>query len=80
MKSKLFKINKKDIFRGLGIAASAALTYMFALMCTGIIPDMGMVKGTLAVFAGSGGSYILKNFFTNSNDEFFKKESGDDNK
>jgi ABC-type uncharacterized transport system permease subunit len=80
MKSKLFRINKKDILRGFGIAASAALTYLFALMCTGIVPDMGMIKGTASVFVGSGGSYILKNFFTNSNDQFFKKESGDDNK
>jgi len=74
MKSTFLRLNKKDILRGLGIAASAALTYLFALMCTGIVPDMGMIKGTASVFVGSGGSYILKNLFTNSNDDFGKKE------
>ena len=76
MKSLLFRINKKDILRGLGLAVSAALTYLFALMCTGSVPDIGMLKSTAAVFVGSGGSYILKNLFTNSSDEFGRPENG----
>ena len=43
-------------------------------MISGHVPDMGLMKSVASVFGGSFGSYALKNFFTNSNDEFMKSE------
>lgn len=78
MKSRFLRINKKDVCRGLGIAAGAALTFIFTQMCTGAVPDAPMMKSAAAVFGGSGGMYILKNLFTNSHDKFGKRERPDE--
>jgi hypothetical protein len=64
----------KDILRALGIALGSAAVYLFSLMSSGIIPTVDILKSTVAVFVGSAGSYILKNLFTNSYDEFLKTE------
>lgn len=78
MKSHFLKLNIKDIKRGVGLSFTAAFTYLLALMVAGKMPDAEILKSTLAVLLGSGGSYILKNFLTNSNDEFLKDEKGRD--
>ena len=74
MKSMLFRLNRKDILRGIGLAITTAGTYLFSVMISGHVPDMGLMKSVASVFGGSFGSYALKNFFTNSNDEFMKSE------
>ena len=74
MKSLFWKLNRKDIRRALGLSLSAALTYMFTQMCLGTIPNMELLKQAGAVFGGTGGLYVLKNLFTNSDDEFLKRE------
>lgn len=77
MKSPFGKLNRKDIRRAFGLAIPAALTYVFTQMCLGSVPNMEMLKQAGAVFGGTGGMYILKNLFTNSRDEFYKKERHD---
>ncbi len=74
IKSQFLKINLKDLRRGIGIAIGTAGTYLFGIMITGVVPTMGMMKSTAMVFLGSCGSYLVKNFFTNSSDEFLKRE------
>lgn len=74
MKSLFGKLNRKDIRRAFGLAIPAALTYMFTQMCMGTVPNMELLKQAGAVFGGTGGMYILKNIFTNSRDEFGKRE------
>jgi hypothetical protein len=76
MKSLFLRLNKKDFRRALGLAIAASLAYLFGQMCFGIIPDVETLKAAGAVFAGTAGSYITKNLFTNSNDEFLKNEHG----
>jgi hypothetical protein len=75
MKSRFGKLNKKDIKRALGIALGASFTYLFGQMCLGIVPDLEVLKAVASVFGGTMGTYLLKNFFTNSNDEFGKNEN-----
>lgn len=74
MKSVFGKLNKKDIKRGLGLAGSAAITYFFSQMMWGIIPSFDTLQQVGCVFAGTLGSYLFKNLFTNSQDEFGRTE------
>jgi len=43
-------------------------------MMLGTVPDVELLKSVGSVFVGAGGSYLVKNLFTNSSDEFLKKE------
>jgi len=74
IKSCFLSLNWKDIRRGLGIAFGAAITYLFSAMMLGTVPDVELLKSVGSVFVGAGGSYLVKNLFTNSSDEFLKKE------
>lgn len=74
IKSSLLKLNLKDILRGLALGFGTAATYLFAIMSSGQIPTIETLKATGAVFVGSAGTYLIKNFLTNSNDEFLKSE------
>lgn len=75
MKSVFGKLNKKDIKRGLGLAGSAAITYFFGQMMWGMIPSIDTLQQVGCVFGGTLGSYLFKNLFTNSCDEFGKSEN-----
>jgi hypothetical protein len=74
IKSAYLKLNWKDIRRGLAIGIGTCIPYLLGAMANGTIPDKNLFLSTLSVFAGAGGSYVFKNLFTNSNDEFLKKE------
>ena len=78
MKSKLFWVNAKDVVRSLLLAVlTAAGTTLLQIVNTGLLPDRAGWK-TVGISAGAAGlSYIIKNFLTNSNDQFLKKEIGD---
>lgn len=76
MKSKFAKLSIKDGAKGLVIAfISAILTGLMQALNTGSIPhtlDQWTTIGTVA--ATSTGSYLIKNYLSNSKDEFFIKE------
>lgn len=74
IKSKFLELNRKDILRALGIALGSSAIYLFTTMSSGVFPTLDVLKSTVAVFIGSGGSYIIKNVFTNSDDQFLTTE------
>ncbi|MEN6421279.1 MAG: hypothetical protein ABFD76_04970 [Smithella sp.] len=74
IKSAFGKINYKDIRRALGLGISAALTYFFSMMAFGMTPNIDTLQSTGMVFLGSAGTYLTKNWLTNSADEFLKPE------
>jgi len=75
IKSAFMRIDWKDVRRSLGLAAGAAATYIFSAMVIGTIPDTELFKAAGSVFAGTMGSYLIKNLLTNSDDKFLKKEA-----
>lgn len=74
IKSVFGKINFKDIRRAFGLGFSAALTYFFSMMAFGMTPNVDTLKSTGMVFLGTAGTYLTKNWLTNSDDEFLKPE------
>ena len=73
--AKLFALQYKDFFKGLVVTVgSVILTGVMTSLNTGALPTSADFK-TLAIAGASGGvAYLLKNFFTNSNDQMFKGE------
>ena len=74
--SEFLKLNGKDLFKGMIVAALAVLTSSIGLILeAGALPtsaewlQIAKVVGTAAV------SYLLKNLFTNSNGQILKTES-----
>jgi len=73
--AKFLRLNWKDLVKGVVVAAgTAAGVILFPVIQSGAMPT----KAQLLVAGGSalaaGGSYLLKNLFTNSKDEFAKAE------
>jgi hypothetical protein len=73
--SEFLKLNGKDLFKGMIVAALAVITASLSVILdAGALPtvaewlQIAKVAGTAAV------SYLLKNLFTNSNDEILKDE------
>lgn len=77
-KSKFFKINEKDLVRGVIITVIASLLgSLISILETGELNNETLkVAGISAIIAGV--SYISKNLLTNSNDEFLTREYEDD--
>lgn len=73
MKSKFFKLNAKDFFKGLILSViTGTLTLIMQALQTGTtISTEFIVRNMLIMFIG----YLLKNLFTNNQDEFAKKDS-----
>lgn len=75
MKSKLFKLHIKDGIKGLLLAViTAILTGMYQIVQTGAMITSESFKPVLIASFGAAIAYVLKNWLTNSNDEFLKKE------
>ena len=75
MKAKLFSIQAKDLYKGLIVAViTSVLTFVVNELQAGSTIDLVLLKriGVTALIAFF--SYILKNFFTNSKDEFATPE------
>lgn len=75
IKAKLFSVHTRDLVKGLIIATiTAVLTFIINELQIGTALDATLYKrvGTTAAIAFL--SYILKNFFTNSKDEFATPE------
>jgi hypothetical protein len=73
--SEFLKLNGKDLFKGMIVAALAVITASLSVILdAGALPtvaewlQIAKVAGTAAV------SYLLKNLFTNSNDELLKAD------
>ena len=74
----LFRLKFKDIAKGVITAViSGALTAVYGTYQTGGTIDTNVLTsaGMVGLFSGVG--YLLKNLFTNSDDEFLKKEIHD---
>ena len=72
MKSRLFKLDLKDLLKGLFVAVTTGvLTFVVQSLQTGVELGWKMVVIN-AVIAGC--SYLIKNLFTNNQDEIFKAD------
>lgn len=72
-KSKLFSIDFRDLIKGTIMAAlGAGLGLILASLEAGSLNfDWSYIGKTAAI---AGGLYLVKNFLTNSNDEFATRE------
>jgi len=72
MKAKLFSIHWRDLFKGLILATiTAALTFVIGELQSGNPITLKKIEvAALVAFL----SYIIKNFLTNSKDEFVTPE------
>ena len=80
MKNASFlKINIRDLIKGFFVAV---LTVIVAGLSTwlnaGTFPNETELKSLLLTGLAAGGAYLLKNLFTNSNDQILKAEPKDD--
>ena len=77
MKSRLFLLNGKDLLKGFITAVvMAVLTAVYTAIETGSLAfTWEFFKPVLIVGLGAGISYLIKNLFTNSSDQFAKKET-----
>lgn len=77
MKNELFKLAPKDAVKGLILSVlTVIVTSVTASLNVGTIPttkEFWVTQLTLGLSAG--GAYLLKNFLTNSDDQFLKKEA-----
>lgn len=72
----LFQLASRDIIKGFitSILASV-LTAVMTMINSGNIPtDLASWKPTILAGVAAGIGYILKNFLSNSNDQFMKAE------
>ena len=75
MKARLFSLHTRDLIKGLIIAViSAVITAVVSELQAGTEVDMTLLKKMGIVAATTFLSYIVKNFFTNSRDEFATSE------
>ena len=76
MKEKpLLKIGWKDALKGFIVAIlMIVLSGITTSLDSGHLPDLAQLKTLLIIGFGSGVSYLLKNWLTNSSDEFLTKE------
>lgn len=74
-KSAIFKLNFKDLFKGFLVAAITVIVAgLYTTISDGSFPDWAELKTLGLAGLAAGVSYLLKNFFTNSSDEFATKE------
>jgi hypothetical protein len=74
-KAKLFSIRTRDLIKGLIVAIiTAVLTFIINELQAGTVLDAALYKRMGITAAIAFLSYILKNFLTNSKDEFATPE------
>ena len=70
MKAKLFNLNVRDFLKGLVLALiTGVITFLTDLTSTDIDWAKLLIASVIALL-----SYLVKNLFTNSNDQFLTKE------
>ena len=73
MNSSFFTLNTRDFVKGLFIAViTAVITVVYTTIQTGTLSFDWKVISTTALTAAL--AYIMKNLFTNSNDQLLKKD------
>jgi hypothetical protein len=76
MKSKFGRINKKDLIKGAIVAGGTAiLSGIASSLESGMTPNKGQIVISAKIGLFTAVSYLFKNAFTNSKDEFMKNES-----
>ena len=75
MKSNFLKLNVNDLVKGFVVAfLSAALTGIVAILDSSALPSIDDLQKAAVVGGTAGLSYLIKNLFTNANDELLKKD------
>jgi hypothetical protein len=75
-KSEFLKLGKSDWIRGLYITVGTQIsTVLLVTLNSGKIPTLIELKVSTISGVAAGLAYILKNLFTNSNNEILKKEA-----
>ena len=74
-KANLFNLNWRDVLKGLIMAfISAVVTGVYQLIQTNGIISWVTIKPVIVVGIGAGLSYLIKNYFSNSQTQFATKE------
>lgn len=76
MKSaKMMRVNLKDILKGILVAFfTVVLMGVYSIVQTGVFPNWIALKPILISGVGAALAYIIKNFFSNSDNQFLTKE------
>lgn len=75
MKSRLFTIDTRDLINGLIIAFLAAtISGVIEILSNGALFTWETLKPVLIAGVSAALSYLLKNFATNSRNQFFTRE------
>jgi len=76
MKSRFLTLNARDFIKAIIMAfISGLLTGIYKLLQTGSILNWTCLKPVIISGVSAVIAYLIKNFFTNSKDEFMTKES-----
>lgn len=77
LKSQFLKLTKHDLVKGFLMAAlTVIVTSLISVLETGIFPtDWIFWKTKIILGLSAGCAYLLKNWLTNSDDKFLKKEA-----
>jgi hypothetical protein len=76
MKSKKYKLNFKDLSKGVFMTIGTTLVGLASTsVISGIFPELADFINMGKVGLLSGVVYLGKNYFTNSNDELLKSEN-----
>jgi hypothetical protein len=74
--SDFLKLNGKDLFKGMLVAVLAIITSSLSVILdAGALPTAQEWLGIAKVAGTAAVSYLLKNMFTNSNDQLLKPDS-----
>jgi hypothetical protein len=72
----LFKLNLKDLGKGLLMAfLSALVTSITQAISNGGLPTLEQLKAAALIGASAAVAYLLKNLLTNNEDQFLKKDN-----
>lgn len=75
MKSSYLTLNLKDLLKGFVVAfLSSALTALLVVFENSALPTLDELQKAGIVGLTAGLSYLVKNLFTNNQDEFLKSD------
>lgn len=73
--AKLFSMNLRDVLKGFIVAVlTVVITALSTAIADGSLPDLQELKSIGLIGLSAGMAYLVKNFFTNSDDQILKKE------
>ena len=75
MTSSFLSITSKDVLKGFVVAVLTSIaTAVIPVLQTGTPPRLDQLHAVAVAGVAAGVAYLLKNFFTNSEDQLLKKE------